>query len=152
ADFLILNESIRHFTEGSLNHAFVLNQCELPLCRRQFNIRAQTACSKDRLRDLRHELPHSGRAGEETRQLAALGSEQTCQSDPRIIGCLGDAKDRIGRDERLLSASNVRTSLEQVRRQTWRYRRWLLLLGQRTASPDRAWILSDQETDLILRL
>ena len=61
ADFLILNESIRHFSECRLDHAFIVDQRKLLPSKRQLFIRTSSAACKNGLRDLGYELPHSRR-------------------------------------------------------------------------------------------
>ena len=54
----ILNERVGNFTEGSLNHSFILDQGDLLLGPGQSHIRFDSTGGKDGLRQLGRKLPY----------------------------------------------------------------------------------------------
>src|SRR6267143_7253921 len=77
----ILNQSVGHITKRHLNSLLILSERVFALCLLKIDIRLQSTGGKDRLRNLRNEVPGFTRTAKQIRQRITLKSESSRQAD-----------------------------------------------------------------------
>src|ERR1043165_5132403 len=107
------DQSVGYVCQLCINPFLVLRESGMLLRLPQPNAGLDAAGSKNRLRDLRHEIPRGVWRVEQTGELRALAAKKSTKTDLWKISSLGNSDVRICRDEILLGRANVRTALEK---------------------------------------
>ncbi|MCG3163404.1 MAG: hypothetical protein JMDDDDMK_04810 [Acidobacteria bacterium] len=135
-----------------MNRLFVLRERNLLLRFGQFYVRFQATGVENLLRRLRRKLPGPRRAGEQTGQLVAFKTQQSCQADAGKVGRPRHADGGIGRNQSGFRRADVGAPFKQRRRQSRRHGGRLFLLRQRTTARRLARVSAQQQADLVLSL
>src|SRR5215510_5914493 len=120
----VFNERVRDFAECIPNRLLILRQRQLLLSPSKLHVRFQPAGCKNRLRELRREVPGAARACEQVRELVALKSQKPCQADTWKESRLRRAYQSALRFQSRLDGADVGSALKQrggqSRRHGWR--------------------------------
>src|SRR5437899_26041 len=113
SQFRMRDQRVGYFREGGFNRLLVLRESRLLLRLSKTNAGFDASGRENRLRDLRHEAPCSVRAVEEFRQLRALTTKRSTETDLRKISGLRRSDNGVRCDQIFFGSADVRPPFEQ---------------------------------------